>query len=258
MTTQRSTAAPAAAHLPDTRSASGGMGHMAQLVREAIPAVHPGGKPIIAGFAATTVALRVGLQIAGWKRSARFLGRLGLGATAGTALFFRQPERVTPSDTSLIVSPADGIVSLMTQAAPPPETGLGDQPRTRVSVFLSLMDVHVQFAPVSGEITAAHYHPGKFLSADLDKASDVNERNSLVIDSGAAQPVVVTQIAGLIARRIVCDVAAGDQLQAGQVYGLIRFGSRLDTYLPEGARVAVQLGQRAVGGETVLARMGER
>ena len=145
------------------------------------------------------------------------------------------------------------------RAAPSAETGLagpGDGARTRVSIFLSLLDVHVQFAPVTGTVRSAHYHSGTFLSADLDKASEANERNSLVIDVAAGgAPLVVTQIAGLLARRIVCDVAAGDAVRTGEVYGLIRFGSRLDTYLPPGATPLVRVGQRAFGGETVLARL---
>jgi phosphatidylserine decarboxylase len=230
--------------------------HMATLVRDAIPPMHPGGRPVVAGVAGASLALRMLARLVGLRRTGSLIGRVGTAATVGSALFFRMPHRVPPSDVALVVAPADGLVSQIVQAAPPPETGLGDAPRTRVSIFLSLLDVHVQYAPVTGGVRSTHYHPGAFLSADLDKASDDNERNSLVIDPAAGGPdVVVTQIAGLLARRIVCDVAAGDAVHAGEVYGLIRFGSRLDTYLPAGATPLVRVGQRAVGGETALARL---
>ena len=181
--------------------------------------------------------------------------RAGLAATAGSALFFRAPRRVTPTDVGIVVAPADGLVSLIEDAVPPPELGLDPTPRPRVSIFLSVLDVHVQRAPVTGIVTHRAYRPGAFFSADLDKASTDNERNSLVIGAAGGGEVVVTQIAGLIARRIVCDVDPGAQLLAGQTYGLIRFGSRVDTYLPAGARPAVLLGQRTIGGETVLATL---
>jgi phosphatidylserine decarboxylase len=179
-----------------------------------------------------------------------------MAAVAASALFFRVPHRVPPTGTGLVVAPADGLIALITQAPPPPETGLGSEPRTRVSIFLSLFDVHVQRIPVDGLVRSRHYHPGAFLSADLDKASEDNERNSLVIaPTAGGADLVVTQIAGLLARRIVCDVDAGSPVRLGQTYGLIRFGSRLDTYLPAGAEPLVRVGQRAVGGETVLARL---
>lgn len=230
--------------------------HLAGLVRAAIPRIHPGGRIVIAGVWGSAQVLRWALRVAGLRRLSRIVGKLGVGATVGSALFFRMPDRVPPEDAALVVAPADGVVSLICEAAPPAETGFGTGLRTRVSIFLSVLDVHVQFAPVSGSIAAVYYHPGKFLSADLDKASEVNERNSLVIRPTVGGPeLVVTQIAGLIARRIVCDVGAGDELAAGQVYGLIRFGSRLDVYLPDGATAQVRVGQRAVGGETVLAAL---
>lgn len=228
--------------------------HLAGLVRAAIPRIHPGGRIIIGGIWGISHLAALALRLLGLRRVSRFTRRVGTTATIGSALFFRVPKRVPPAGDALVVAPADGVVSLITRAAPPPETGLGDGERMRVSIFLSVLDVHVQFAPVAGTVGAVHYHPGQFLSADLDKASEVNERNSMVIRPAAGgQDLVVTQIAGLIARRIVCDVAAGDRLATGQVYGLIRFGSRLDVYLPEGAEPRVHLGQRAVGGETVLA-----
>ncbi|MBN9609603.1 MAG: phosphatidylserine decarboxylase [Actinobacteria bacterium 69-20] len=230
--------------------------HMARLVHAAVPRIHPGGRAVIAAVWGGSWIAGALLRLVGLRRASRTVRRAGLVATAGSALFFRVPTRVPPDDPSLVVAPADGVVSLITEAAPPAETGLGSDLRTRVSIFLSVLDVHVQFAPVAGFVRAAHYHPGQFFSADLDKASEANERNSLVIRPAAGgNDLVVTQIAGLIARRIVCDVSAGEDLAVGQVYGLIRFGSRLDVYLPRGAEVAVRLGQRAVGGETAIARL---
>lgn len=232
------------------------LSHAAHLVRAAIPPIHPGGRVVIGGVWATGQMLRGVLAAAGLRGLSRAVGRATWAATAGSALFFRMPSRVPPTAEDLVVAPADGIVSLISDAVPPIETGLGDAPRARVSIFLSVLDVHVQFAPVAGTVRSVHYHPGAFLSADLDKASEVNERNSLVVDPDhGGAPLVVTQIAGLIARRIVCDAAAGDHLPTGQVYGLIRFGSRLDVYLPPGATPQVRIGQRAVGGETVLAAL---
>jgi phosphatidylserine decarboxylase len=176
-------------------------------------------------------------------------------ATLGSAAFFRAPRRVPPTDQRKIVAPADGLVSLIQEAAPPPELGVDPTPRPRVSIFLSIFDVHVQRIPVDGLITRVAYQPGTFISADLDKASADNERNSLVIEATVGGQLIVTQIAGLVARRIVCDVVAGEPVLAGSTYGLIRFGSRVDTYLPPGTEVAVRQGQRAVGGETVLATL---
>ncbi|MEO7126348.1 MAG: phosphatidylserine decarboxylase [Nakamurella sp.] len=240
-------------------SAPSTLGHVFGLVRSAIPRIHPGGRVVIAGVWGATWLVRMALRAMGLRRLSRVAGRVSWLATAGSALFFRMPTRVPPADDAAVVAPADGIVSLITEAVPPAETGLGAAPRTRVSIFLSVLDVHVQYAPVSGRVAAAHYHPGAFLSADLDKASEVNERNSLTITPHVGgDTLVVTQIAGLIARRIVCDVGPGDNLAAGQVYGLIRFGSRLDVYLPAGAVPLVHLGQRAVGGETVLAHLPAR
>ena len=231
-----------------------GGSHLAQLIRSTVPPMHPGGRPIVLGGLAGTLGLRALLRKVGWRGAGRVVGSAGLALTAGSALFFRAPHRVTPTDPRLVVAPADGLVSLIEQATPPPELGLDDTPRTRVSIFLSVFDVHVQRIPAGGTVSAVAYRPGKFLSADLDKASEVNERNSLVIDS-VAGPLVVTQIAGLIARRIVCQVGPGDEVRAGHTYGLIRFGSRVDTYLPAGSTVNVLLGQRTVGGETVLASL---
>lgn len=233
---------------------SGGTSHLADLIRSTVPPIHPGGRPIVLGGLAGSLGLRVLLSAVGLRRFGRVVGRVGLNATAASALFFRAPKRVTPTALNLVVAPADGLVSLVEEAVPPPELGLDDMPRTRISIFLSVFDVHVQRVPVGGVVTRIAYRPGQFLSADLDKASAVNERNSLVISTSATgQPLVVTQIAGLIARRIVCDLTTGAPVLAGATYGLIRFGSRVDTYLPPGSTVKVLLGQRTIGGETVLA-----
>lgn len=229
---------------------------MVGLIRSTIPPIHPGGRPIVLGAAGATLAGRLLLRTLGLRRAGRVVTTVGLAATAGSAAFFRAPARVGPDGTGLVVAPADGLVSLIADAPPPPELGLPATPLVRVSIFLSIFDVHIQRVPIGGVIREVAYRPGAFLSADLDKASDDNERNSLLIDPAdptVAGPVVVTQIAGLVARRIVCDVRAGQAVATGDTYGLIRFGSRLDTYLPPGTRPLVRLGQRAVGGETVLA-----
>ncbi len=217
--------------------------------------MHPGGKPVVAGALAGTLGLRFLLRAIGLRGAGAVVGRVGLTATAACALFFREPRRVSPTDSALVLAPADGLISLIEDAVPPAELGLGTVPRTRVSIFLSFLDVHVQRIPVNGVITAVAYRPGRFLSADLDKASEVNERNSLVIASTSGEQIIVTQIAGLVARRIVCDLPAGAPVLAGATYGLIRFGSRVDTYLPAGSRLAVLRGQRTIGGETVLAQL---
>ena len=155
----------------------------------------------------------------------------------------------------MVVAPADGLICVIDTAAPPAELGLGTAELQRISIFLSLLDAHVQRAPVSGEVVAVQHRPGRFGSADLAAASDDNERVSMQIRTADGADVVAVQIAGLLARRIVCDAHAGDKLSIGDTYGLIRFGSRLDTYLPAGAQVVVSVGQRAVGGETVLAEL---
>ena len=207
------------------------------------------------GAAAATLAGRLLLRTLGLRRAGRLVTTVGLSATAGSAAFFRAPARVRPEGGGLVVAPADGLVSLIMDAPPPPELGLDPTPLVRVSIFLSIFDVHIQRIPIDGVIREVAYRPGAFLSADLDKASEVNERNSLVIESTVGGQVVVTQIAGLIARRIVSDVHNGAAVQTGDTYGLIRFGSRVDTSLPAGSELIIRQGQRAIGGETVLARL---
>lgn len=218
---------------------------MVSLVRSTIPPVHPAGLPFISAG--------LGLALVG--RRYRWLRRTGLLAAGACAGFFRHPPRVPPSRPGVVVAPADGLVCLIESAAPPAELEMGDAELTRVSIFLSVFDAHVQRAPIGGHVIAVHYRPGLFASADLPAASDGNERNSVRIRTENGAEVVAVQIAGLVARRIVCDVRAGDKLSIGDTYGLIRFGSRLDTYLPAGAEVLVSIGQRAVAGETVLAEL---
>jgi phosphatidylserine decarboxylase len=167
-------------------------------------------------------------------------------------LFFRNPPRVTPARDGLVVAPADGRISQVTQAPPPPELGMGDAPLPRVSIFMSVFDCHINRSPLAGRIERIAYKAGAFLNADLDKASEDNERNSFLIAAPDLK-IAVVQIAGLIARRIVSFTAEGQAVEAGQRLGMIRFGSRVDVYLPAGGAFLVAQGQRAVAGETVLA-----
>ncbi|MDQ8697941.1 phosphatidylserine decarboxylase [Hyphomicrobium sp. LHD-15] len=180
------------------------------------------------------------------------LGWIAALITGWVIYFFRDPDRVTPLRDGLIVAPADGKVSLIEKLRPPAELGLGDEERVRISIFLSVFDVHIQRAPLAGRIIRSLYIPGAFLNAALDKASEENERRTIVIETATGTKVAVVQIAGLVARRIVTLAAEGDNIGVGERFGLIRFGSRVDTYLPVGAFPAVAVGQRAIGGETVL------
>jgi len=180
------------------------------------------------------------------------LGLIGFVLTAWCLYFFRSPRRIIPTRPDVIVSPADGIVCALVEAVPPTEYDLGNSPRTRVSIFLNVFDVHVNRIPLEGTISKYIYHPGKFFNASLDKASEHNERLTLIIHHSQVN-YAVTQIAGLIARRIRCDVSEKDVVTTGQLYGLIRFGSRVDVWLPEGAQLQILQGQRMIAGETVLA-----
>ena len=218
-------------------------------IRAQIPPIHPEGYPFIGGFALASLILFWIWTPLGW---------LGTALTVWCALFFRDPVRVTPTREGLVVSPADGRVSMITQAVPPAELGLGDKPLPRISIFMSVFNCHVNRSPVAGRIDRIAYRPGKFVNAELDKASEDNERNSLVIATPGGR-IGVIQIAGLVARRIVSFVREGQELAAGERFGLIRFGSRLDVFLPEGGKPLVSEGQTAVAGETVLAdfRLGD-
>jgi phosphatidylserine decarboxylase len=227
--------------------------HLLELVRSTIPPIHPAGRPFISAGLAAASAGALGGALTG--RNYRWLRRAGLLAAAACAAFFRHPPRVPPTRPGAIVAPADGVICVIDSAAPPAELSMGDVPLPRVSIFLSILDAHVQRSPVSGEVIAVQHRPGRFGSADLAAASTENERTSLRIQTASGAEVVVVQIAGLVARRIVCDAHVGDKLSIGDTYGLIRFGSRLDTYLPPGTGPVVKVGQRAVAGETVLAEL---
>jgi phosphatidylserine decarboxylase len=181
------------------------------------------------------------------------LAWLGVVITLWIAYFFRDPQRVTPLGESLVISPADGRISAVEQVIPPAELDLPREPTTRISVFMNVFDVHVNRSPVEARIQRIAYVPGAFVNAELDKASEANERQALTLEVADGRRLGVVQIAGLVARRIVKFVGEGDQLAAGQRFGLIRFGSRVDVYLPHGASTLACVGQRAVAGETVLA-----
>jgi phosphatidylserine decarboxylase len=213
-------------------------------IRENIPAVHREGWPFIAATLALafvfaflfTPLFWLLIILAGWM-----------------AIFFRDPARVVPTAPGLVVSPADGRVEPIVRAAPPLELGLGEARRSRVSIFMNVFDCHINRAPVTGRVARIAYTAGKFFSADLDKASEANERSALVIESESGHDVGVVQIAGLVARRIVCWTKKGAGVAAGERIGMIRFGSRLDVYLPEGSTIVASAGQRAIAGETVIA-----
>jgi phosphatidylserine decarboxylase len=212
-------------------------------IRSQLAPVHREGLPFIGIFALASLFLF-------WLWSP--LGWIGTVATVWCVYFFRDPERVTPIREGIVVSPADGRISRITNAVPPPELELGARAVPRVSIFMSVFDCHVNRSPVTGKIERIIYHHGAFLSADLDKASENNERNSLVISVDKSR-IGVVQIAGLVARRIVCFVREGTSVGAGERIGMIRFGSRLDVYLPEGVRPLVAEGQTAIAGETIIA-----
>ena len=216
---------------------------IAASIRSQLVPIHPEGYPFIGIFALATLILF-------WMWSP--LGWIGIALTIWCALFFRDPIRVTPTREGLLVSPADGRISMVTQAPPPPELGMGDTPLPRVSIFMSVFDCHINRSPLAGRIERVAYRAGVFLNADLDKASEDNERNSFLIAAPEVR-IAVVQIAGLVARRIVSWVSEGGSVAAGQRIGMIRFGSRVDVYLPPGGTFLVAQGQRAVAGETVLA-----
>ena len=219
---------------------------VANSIRSQLAPINPEGYPFIGAFALASLILFWLWTPLGW---------LGTVLTLWCAYFFRDPPRVTPVSERLVVSPADGRVSLVANVVPPAELALGDKPLPRVSIFMSVFDCHVNRAPVSGRIERIVYTPGKFLNADLDKASEDNERNALVI-AGAAGRVGVVQIAGLIARRIVCWGKEGQEIGAGERIGMIRFGSRVDVYLPAGTAPLVSVGQTSLAGETIIAEIG--
>jgi phosphatidylserine decarboxylase len=207
--------------------------------------IHPEGYRFIAIFGLIAVLL--------FWFGASWLGWIGVVLTAWCAYFFRDPERVTPTREGLVISPADGRVSLIVDVIPPPELDLPREPLTRVSVFMNVFDVHVNRAPVAGRISKLTYVPGLFVNAELDKASEDNERQAITLAMADGRKIGVIQIAGLVARRIVKFVDEGGELQTGERFGLIRFGSRVDVFLPKGVSPLVTVGQRAIAGETVIA-----
>ena len=206
--------------------------------------IHPQGYPFIGGFALASLVLFVLWSPLGW---------IGTVATLWCAYFFRDPRRVTPMREGIVVAPADGRVSQIVNAVPPKELELGERPLPRISIFMSVFDCHINRSPVAGRIERIAYHPGQFISADLNKASEVNERNATVITTNAGKRIAVVQIAGLIARRIVSFVREKETLRTGQRIGMIRFGSRVDVFLPPGVPALVGAGQTAIAGETVIA-----
>ncbi|WP_128892301.1 phosphatidylserine decarboxylase [Erythrobacter sp. HKB08] len=224
------------------------------------PSIHPEGRKfgVISGAIALSVLLILDWEILGWPL---------VGLTIFILAFFRDPERVVPQGDDVIVSPADGLVSLIQEVDPPAElvgddgsgtAGLPQGKVTRISIFMSVFDVHINRAPIGGTVRRLIYMPGKFMNADLDKASEENERQHILIERADGLSIGFTQIAGLIARRIVPFVKPGDTLAVGQRVGLIRFGSRVDVYLPAGTDSAVLLGQKVIAGETVLAHLGQQ
>ncbi len=220
--------------------------HLLLTIKRVLVPIHPEGYIFIGAFAVLSFILG---SFSG------FLGYVGWGATLWCVYFFRDPKRHTPAREGLIISPADGVVEMIAEVPAPAELGMSPLPHIRVSIFLNVLDVHIQRFPVSGTVAQVHYHKGAFFNAALDKASEENERNLVKITTASGKEVAVVQIAGWIARRIVCWTKKEDAAQVGGRYGLIRFGSRVDIYLPPGVNPLVSLGQRTLGGETVIADM---
>ena len=214
------------------------------MVLSVLSPINRAGWPFIAIFAILTAALFFVWFPAGWA---------GVILTLWCIYFFRDPARVTPTRDGLIISPADGVVQMIKKAAPPEEIGLGTSELTRVSIFMDVFDVHVNRIPIGGTIKQIAYRPGKFFNASLDKASEFNERQGVRLKTDHGPEIAFVQIAGLVARRIKCDIAEEQVMQTGERYGLIRFGSRVDVYMPDDVTVLVAVGQRAVAGETVIA-----
>lgn len=213
--------------------------------------IHKEGRPFLAIFAAVTLLF---FWWGGW--AGEILGFAGIILTAWCAYFFRDPTRVTPIGDGLVISPADGVVQMITETLPPKELGMKNVPLRRISIFMNVFDCHVNRSPVDGEIMLSSYRPGTFVNASLDKASEDNERRALRLLAENGQELAVVQIAGLVARRIVSWAHDGAKLKTGERFGMIRFGSRVDVYVPEGTRILAAVGQRAVAGETVIAELG--
>jgi phosphatidylserine decarboxylase len=214
------------------------------LLKSVFVPINRAGWPFIAIFAAITVVAAYFSELLGW---------VGVILTTWCTYFFRDPDRFTPTREGLVISPADGVVQMIQDAVPPPEIEMGDQPLNRISIFMNVFDVHVNRTPIAGTISKLAYRPGKFLNASLDKASEFNERQSVRLTTSGDIDIAFVQIAGLVARRIKCDIQEGQEVITGQRFGLIRFGSRVDVYLPKDVPALVAVGQRAVAGETVIA-----
>ena len=206
--------------------------------------IHRAGWPFIIIFGLTTIFLFSIHEL---------LGLLGIVLTFWCAYFFRDPERVTPTQEGLVISPADGMVQLIEMAKPPNELEMGIDMRWRISIFMNVFNVHVNRIPISGTIRKLNYRPGKFFNASLDKASELNERQSISLELKDGRDIAFVQIAGLIARRILCDLNEGLTVKSGERFGMIRFGSRVDVYLPKGTKPMVSIGQTSIAGETVIA-----
>jgi phosphatidylserine decarboxylase len=217
---------------------------MFELLKPILVPINRDGWPFIAAFAVVALVLAFAWQPLGW---------IGALLTAWCTYFFRDPPRITPTRSGLVVSPADGVVQMVQPAMPPEELDLGPQPRPRISIFMNVFDVHVNRCPAGGTVVNLAYRPGKFLNASLDKASEFNERQAVRLRLEDGRDLAVVQIAGLVARRIRCDLRQGQAVRTGERFGLIRFGSRLDVYLPEGVSPLVVVGQATIAGETVIA-----
>jgi phosphatidylserine decarboxylase len=219
------------------------------LLKIVLVPINKAGYPFIAIFAAVALALYI------WWEPAGVVGAL---LTAWCVYFFRDPERITPKGDNLVICPADGVVQSVVKAPPPPELDMGSEPMTRVAVFMNVFNVHVNRSPITGIVSAKHYRPGRFFNASLDKASEFNERMSLTVKADNGTEIAFVQIAGLVARRILCYVDVGAPLSAGERFGLIRFGSRVDIYLPDGVQPLVIEGQTTIAGETVIADLARK
>lgn len=219
------------------------------LIKDFIPPIHKEGFIFIILFLIITIVLA---------SFSSFLGTIGLILSLWCVFFFRDPVRIVPVGDNLIISPADGVVQNIIEASPPASLGMGNEKRTRVSVFLSVFNVHVNRVPATGSIKKLYYHPGKFFNASLDKASEFNERQEVLMTMPNGEEVAFSQIAGLIARRIVCDLKEGQEVKAGEKFGIIRFGSRMDIYLPEGINPMVAIGQTMIAGETIIADLNDK
>lgn len=228
--------------------AEAGDNHLIETIKSIFVPIHPAGIPFIGAFVAVTFGLFF---------LAQSLGFIGVVLSVWCVYFFRNPKRVTPTQEGLLIAPADGVVQKIVTMMPPSELQLSEEERVRVSIFLNVFNVHVNRVPASGEITYLHYHPGLFLNADLDKASEDNERQCIVMRTTSGHDVGFVQIAGLVARRILCDLKNGQKVSVGDVFGLIRFGSRMDVFLPPKVQPLVAIGQTTIAGETVLADLSQ-